>query len=97
MKKPWVSLANSKRVGKLHPLFGKKRTVITRMKIVKSLRKLRATGWEVSKESHKRGALNRSGFKHHSWNGGKLIDKDGYRRVRSNTIVYKCGSKKYVL
>jgi hypothetical protein len=91
MKKPWVSLANSKRKGKLHPLFGTKRSKATRKKISKSRK-----GKVIPKESSIRGGLNRSGNKHHAWNGGVSITKDGYRSIRSN-LNHLCGVKKYIL
>lgn len=91
MKKPWVSIANSKRIGKLHPLFGTHRSKETKSKISKNRK-----GKKGSKESYLRGAFNRSGKKHHAWNGGQLITKDGYKAIQTN-ILHPCGVKKYIL
>ena len=90
-KKPWVSIANSKRIGKLHPLFGTHRSSDTKLKI--SISKI---GISPSKESSIMGGINRSGSKHHAWNGGQLIDKDGYIRIKTSE-KHPSGVSKYKL
>lgn len=79
MKKPWVSEQNKRRVGKLHPLFGKERTESTKSKI--SEKKKGAPLTQKAIEGHERGAVTRSGYNHYGWNGGKFIEKDGYRKI----------------
>lgn len=83
--------------GEKHFFFGKHHTSKTRKKIKSSWKKAIANGYKRSKESIRKGALKLMGENHPLWNGGQLIDKDGYQRILCKNIIHPCGKPKYVL
>lgn len=68
--------SNKFRSGSGHAMYGKHHSLKSKLQISRNRK-----GKRIPEESMRRSVLNRSGSKHHAWNGGNFINKDGYRHI----------------